>query len=284
MARPLRIEFAGALYHVTSRGDGKEAIYLGDDDRSYWLEVLRQVSERYRWVMHAYCLMGNHFHLVFETPEANLSRGMRHLNGVYTQGFNYHHQRTGHVFQGRFHSVLVDGDEYLLQLGRYVVLNPVRARLVRSASDWPWSSYQATAGLARRPTWLCVDRLLSEFSPDRRMAQLLYQDFVSARDGERSPWERLQQQIYLGSPSFVKRVQTKLPKKSDLTEIPAVQRRFAHMTLSQCSARFSEQDRAIFEAYSTGNFTMREIAIHFHMHYSSVSRIVARLEHAQRKT
>jgi hypothetical protein len=209
---------------------------------------------------------------------------MRHLNGVYTQGFNYLHQRTGHVFQGRFHAVLVDGDQYLLELGRYVVLNPVRAGLVKSASDWPWSSYRATAGLARGPTWLNVDRLLSAFSSDRRRAQLLYQDFVSARDGGRSPWEFLRQQIYLGSPTFIGRVQANLLKKRDLAEIPAVQRSLGTQMLKRRPSRFAERDWAIFDIYNTGSFTMREVAAHFRLHYSTVSRIVSRLEGARRKT
>lgn len=141
MARPLRLELAGALYHVTSRGDGREDIYRSDEDRVAWLETLGQVCERFNWVCHAYCQMSNHYHLVIETPEANLSKGMRHLNGVYTQRFNRSHQRVGHVFQGRFKAILVEKDSYLLELARYVVLNPLRARMVRRLENWPWSSY-----------------------------------------------------------------------------------------------------------------------------------------------
>ena len=108
MARPLRIEFEGALYHVTSRGNKKEAIYLDDMDRLIFLEVLSDVCQRYNWVCHAYCLMTNHYHLLIETPDANLSVGMRHLNGVYTQKFNFHHGRVGHVYQGRYKGILVE--------------------------------------------------------------------------------------------------------------------------------------------------------------------------------
>ena len=146
MARPLRIEFAGAVYHVTARGDGQEDIYLGDDDRRLFLEVLGEVCERFDWVVHAYCLMDNHYHLLVETPNANLAKGMRQLNGVYTQAFNRGHARVGHVFQGRYKAILVQKESYLLELARYIVLNPVRARMVRSAKDWPWSSYRSTAG------------------------------------------------------------------------------------------------------------------------------------------
>ena len=142
MARPLRIEFAGALYHVTSRGDGQEDIYLDDTDREIYLEVLAEVQHRFNWVIHAYCLMSNHYHLLIETPDSNLAKGMRHLNGVYTQRFNRRHKRVGHVFQGRYKAILVQKDNYLLELSRYIVLNPVRAQMVRSAKDWPWSSYR----------------------------------------------------------------------------------------------------------------------------------------------
>ena len=123
MARPLRIEFAGALYHVTSRGDGRDDIFLDEEDRELWLDVLKTVCERFNWVVHAYCQMGNHYHILIETPDGNLSKGMRQLNGVYTQRFNRIHNRVGHVFQGRYKAILVQKDAYLLELSRYIVLN-----------------------------------------------------------------------------------------------------------------------------------------------------------------
>ena len=129
MARPLRIEFPSALYHVTSRGDRREPIFEDDEDRRKFLRVLAETVDRFNWICHAYCLMTNHYHLVVETPEANLSKGMRQLNGVYTQASNRRHRRTGHLFQGRFKAILVDKDSYLLELTRYVVLNPVRAKM-----------------------------------------------------------------------------------------------------------------------------------------------------------
>ena len=140
MSRPLRLEFAQALYHVTSRGDRREPIYVDDLDRTEWLEVLSQVCARFNWRCHAWCLMGNHFHVLIETPEPNLSAGMRQLNGVYTQRFNHRHGKVGHVFQGRFKAILVERESYLLEVSRYVVLNPVRAGIVRDVADWPWSS------------------------------------------------------------------------------------------------------------------------------------------------
>ena len=136
MARPIRIEYGGALYHVTSRGDRREAIYEDDPDREHFLEVLGDTVRRFNWQCHAYCLMTNHYHAVIGTPDGNLSKGMRQLNGVYTQWSNRRHRRSGHLFQGRFKAILVDADKYLLDLTRYVVLNPVRAGMVRRPRDW----------------------------------------------------------------------------------------------------------------------------------------------------
>jgi putative transposase len=144
MTRPLRLEFEGALYHITSRGDRRENIYENDEDRQGFLSLLARVCETHNWTCHAYCLMSNHYHLLVETPEANLSKGMRQLNGVYTQDFNRCNHCCGHVFGGRYKSILVDKDSYLLELTRYIVLNPVRAGMVQRAQDWPWSSFRAT--------------------------------------------------------------------------------------------------------------------------------------------
>jgi len=156
MARPLRLESAGALYHVTARGDRGEDIYLDDADREDFLALLGEVCDRFNWAIHAYCLMTNHYHLLVETPDGNLSRGMRQLNGVYTQASNRRRRRVGHVFQGRYKAILVQKEAYLLELSRYVVLNPVRARVVGQAGEWPWSNYRGvhrrnrTTGVARR--------------------------------------------------------------------------------------------------------------------------------------
>lgn len=161
MSRPLGLELAGGLYHITSRGDRREDIYLDDADRTKWLEFLGQVCDRYNWRCHAYCLMTNHYHLVVETVEGNLSQGMCQLNGVYTQYFNHAHHRVGHVFQGCYRGILVDKDSYLLELARYFVLNPVRAYMVREVKDWPWSSYGSMIGEQLAPEWLETDWLLS---------------------------------------------------------------------------------------------------------------------------
>jgi len=146
MARPLRIEYDGALYHVTSRGNERKSIFRDDADRKLFLKTLSQVTDRFNWVCHAYYLMNNHYHLVIETPDGNLSKGMRELNGVYTQAFNRRHHRVGHLFQGRFKGILVQKESHFLEVCRYVVLNPVRAKAVKHPREWAWSSYRATGG------------------------------------------------------------------------------------------------------------------------------------------
>ena len=167
MSRPLRLEFAGALYHVTSRGNERKAIYLDEADFRNFLELVGQVCERHNWVVHAYCLMTNHYHLLVETPDANLSLGMRQLNGVYTQLFNRSHKRVGHLIQGRYKAILVQKDSHLLEVSRYIVLNPVRAGMVDNCIEWPWSSYVFTCALQQAPEWLAVDQLLSLFAKTR---------------------------------------------------------------------------------------------------------------------
>src|SRR5258706_8306926 len=154
MSRPLRLEFPGAIYHVTSRGNARAPIFADDGDRELFLETLAHVVERFHWLCHAYCLMDNHYHLLIETPDPNLSKGMRQLNGLYTQRFDRRHGRVGHVFQGRFKAILVERDSYLLELCRYVVLNPVRAKMVKQPKQYQWSSYRATAGIDAAPPFL----------------------------------------------------------------------------------------------------------------------------------
>jgi len=164
MTRPLRLEFPNALYHVTSRGNRREDIFEDDADRLRVLEILGAVVTDYQWLCHGYCLMRNHYHLIIETLDGHVSKGMRQLNGVYTQASNHRHKRSGHLFQGRYKAILVDKDAYFLERARYVVLNPVRAkRLIRPMEDWPWSSALAMVGAVPKPDWLTTDWLLSQF-------------------------------------------------------------------------------------------------------------------------
>ncbi|MEJ5211239.1 MAG: transposase [Burkholderiales bacterium] len=219
MTRPLRLEFPGAVYHITARGDGREEIFLDDADRQRFLDLLAREVQQQRWRLYAYCLMGNHYHLLLETPEANLVAGMRRLNGVYTQAFNRRHGRVGHVLQGRYKSILVDRDSYLLELCRYVVLNPVRAGLVKRPEDWAWSSYRATVGKVAAPGWLRADWVLAQFGEDPAAARQAYQRFVRAGIGAESPWQKLRSQIYLGSDDFLARME-RLAAASEVSGVP----------------------------------------------------------------
>ena len=143
---------------MTSRGDRREDIFDDDADRRRWLEIINAVCERFNWRIHAYCLMDNHYHLVVETIDGNLSKGMRQLNGVYTQYYNRRHDYSGHLFQGRYKAIHVDKDTYLLELTRYVVLNPIRARMVTEVGAWPWSSYSAMVGQVEEEELVIIRR------------------------------------------------------------------------------------------------------------------------------
>ncbi len=279
MARPLRIEYPGAIYHITSRGNARQPIYKDDKDCETFLELLGSVVSRYGWICHAYCLMGNHYHLLIETPDGNLSQGMRQLNGIYTQHFNRRHGRVGHVFQGRFKAIVVDRDSYLLELCRYVVLNPLRAGVVGSPGRYKWSSYRATAGIVRSPSFLTTDWVLSEFGRIRRMAQDRYKEFVKEGIKKPSPWENLRGQILLGDDKFVVRLEPYLKDVQEVREVPRVQR-FANRPLLEELFRDikgkskSIRNKMIREVHLSYGYTLVEIARVAGLHYTTVSRIV----------
>lgn len=281
MARPLRIEFAGALYHVTARGD-RQDIFLTDKDRIDFLNILNNVVDRFNWLIHAYCQMDNHYHLLVETPDGNLSKGMRQLNGVYTQTHNRSNYRVGHVFQGRFKAILVEKETYLLELARYIVLNPVRAHMVRSAKDWPWSSYRSTAGLRKSPDWLTNDWLLAAFGKRTSQAQIKYRGFIASGKNQPSPWEHLRNQIFLGSENYVMELQAKIADDKELSEIPGSQKRKPPATLEYYLNNTRDRDEAITASYASGGYSMKQIGEYFGLHYSSVSRIIKSTETASR--
>lgn len=276
MSRPLRLEFAGALYHVTSRGNEKKPIYLDDADFELFLSLVAEVCQRFNWVIHAYCLMTNHYHLVIETPDGNLSRGMRHLNGVYTQRFNSKHKRVGHLFQGRYKAILVDKDSYLLELSRYVVLNPVRAHMVDEPGDWQWSSYLVTIGKQGGFEGLGTDAILLQFGKQQDRAIEKFQIFISQGKGQEI-WRDLKHQIYLGDIDFVEKHMVHLAKlEGKLSEVPLKQRRKPAKTLKEYQEGNTSSNDAIVAAYESGGYTMDEIAKYFGCHYSTVSRMVAK--------
>jgi len=280
MARPLRIEYPGAVYHITSRGNACQEIFLEEEDRAAFLSTLRSVIGRFHWLCHAYCLMDNHYHLLMETPEGNLCRGMRQLNGVYTQAFNRRHGRVGHLFQGRFRALLVEKESYLLELCRYVVLNPVRAQLVSRPEEWPWSSYSATAGIQRPPDFLSISRILVQFSPKRKEAERRYREFVWEGIEKEGPWGNLTGQIFLGKEGFVEGLRNLLGESQELEEIPRAQRYASRPSLQDLflpgGEDRKERDRRIYDSHVHYGYTLKEIAQHLGIHYTTVSKVVKR--------
>jgi REP element-mobilizing transposase RayT len=279
MARPLRVEFAGAIYHVTSRGNARSAIFRDDEDRQLLLSVLGKVVERLGWLVHAMCLMDNHYHLLIETPQGDLSRGMRQLNGIYTQRFNRRHAGVGHVFQGRFKAILIERESYLLELARYIVLNPVRARVVDHPARYRWSSYQATVGKTAKAPWLTTDWVLSQFAKTTAVARQRYARFVSEGKDLPSPWTELKGQVLLGSDTFAERMRPLLLEKEELKEIPRGQR-LAHrpglarlFRAAVCREKAS-RDAAIREACLQHGYTAAAVARAANVHYSTVSRVL----------
>lgn len=225
MARPLRIEFPDALYHVTSRGNEQRPIFSDDVDRNMFLSFLGRAVERFKWSLTAWVLMTNHFHLVVQTPDPNLSRGMHWLNGTYAGWFNRRHGRSGHLFQGRFHSFLVEKETYLRELLRYVVLNPVRANMVARPEDYLWSSYRSTAGLATAEKWLDVRAVCGLFDNDSTVAQRQYQEFVLAKiDSSECLWDNVINGFYLGSEPWAKSMRQVVESRPRSTDHPVAQR------------------------------------------------------------
>lgn len=200
-------------------------MFLDDRDRVTFLELLAESVRRFEWILDAYVLMSNHFHLLIELTCESLSEGMKWLNGEYARHFNAAHSRVGHLFQGRFDSPLVERQTYFEEVLRYVVLNPVRAGLVGHPQDYEWSSYRATAGLCDAPVWLAVDNALASFGNDRGVARARYKEFVDAAIGsEDSPWNNLEGQIYLGSEEFIEDMRDRIEVRPRSQDHPLVQR------------------------------------------------------------
>lgn len=240
--------------------------------------MLSRVVLCFHVLLHAYCLMDNQFQLLVEPPEANLSQAMGQFNGAYTQAFNRRHQRVGHVLQGRFKAIIVDRNNYLLELCRYVVLNPVRARITRKPDSYPWSSYRATAGLAPTPPYLTTDWLLAQFGRQHAAAQRKYQAFVVEGIGQGSPWEEVRGQVLLGSERFVERLVPGLRDKHLLKEFPRRQRFAARPTLSQLLGAKTRTDRVsrndpICRAHLDYGYSLAEIGHAVGLHYATISRI-----------
>jgi len=214
MSRPLRLEYPGALFHITARGNARQNIFRDDYDREFFLELLGACVKQFAWILTAYALMPNHFHLVVQLTCETLSRGMQWLNGKYAQAFNRRHNRVGHLFQGRFDAPLIEKEAYFLEVLRYVVLNPVRAGMVARPEDYIWSSHRAVIGAAPAPEWLAVDDVLVQYGADRQLARANYESFVNAAIGvENNLWKGLVGQIYLGSDAWIDSVRERVSLK-----------------------------------------------------------------------
>ncbi len=296
MARPLRLDFPGAVHHVMARGHERSSVFRDDADRTHWMRLLGLVAGQGRWDVHAFCLMSNHYHLLVETPEGGLSAGLHDLNSRFAQWFNRRHKRRGHLFEGRFHGILVQKEAYLLELSRYIVLNPVRAGLVAGAAEWRWSSYRATAGLDARPEWLSVDSILGQFAVARRLARAAYRRFVAEGKGLPSPLDGVRKQAYLGDEAFLEVVAQRVgdPRRSD-PEIPLRERRPADPTIEKIrgavarewgvAAEDLSRNRgaepkmaAIYLSRRLTRLKVAEVGAAFHVRSARVSNVVRRVE------
>jgi putative transposase len=207
MGRPLRIEYPGAFYHVTSRGNEQRDIFKSKTDREKFLSYLGTATERYGAAIHAYCLMDNHYHLLLATPEGNLSQIMRHINGAYTNYFNAKQKRAGHLLQGRYKALLVEQDAYALELSRYIHLNPVRAGKTNMPEEYHWSSYRSFIGTAGAPGWLRMKEYLKYFDGDGGKYQRFVEDSIGK--GSHNPTVAAVGATILGRPGFVKEIEEK---------------------------------------------------------------------------
>jgi len=275
VARPLRICIPGGLYHVISRGNARQRVYGDDTDRELFLELLVHTHERYCWFCHAYCLMDNHYHLLVETPKPNLPLAMRQLNGLYARRFNRRHGRCGHVFQARYRAILVEKESHLHAACRYIVRNPVRARICEHPGEHHWSSFQATAGLEPAPSFLATEAVLAMFGSDRRRAQIAYQQFATdSADDEllaHVQGERLGRETFLRE-SFGLEPPLSEVARAEVEPLPP--------ELHEIFAR--ESSLPVLAAYRRHGYAIAQIAAHLGCHYSTVSRRLRREEAAER--
>jgi REP element-mobilizing transposase RayT len=283
MSRPLRLHLPGGIYHVTARGNARRAIFEDDDDCAGFLIVLASTVARYRVRCHAYCLMGNHYHLLVQTPEPNLSLAMRQLNGVYTQRFNRRHERCGHVLQGRFGAQLVDGDAYLREVCRYIVLNPVRAGLVAHPGEWRWSSFRATAGETAVPGFLSVDWMRS-LGGARTQTEAIrrFVSFVEVGIGApENTVDRFSSKPVMSDGALADQLGGQCREAAQCTEFPRAQRFGSRPPLASIfgnvASRSDRNARAVAAVRDHG-CTMKVVADFLGLHYITVSRALARAE------
>jgi REP element-mobilizing transposase RayT len=289
MARPLRIIFPGAFYHITSRGNERKTVFKSKRDREKFLEYLESATQRYDARIHAYCLMDNHYHLLLETPSGNLPQIMRHINGAYTTYFNVKRGRSGHLFQGRYKAILVDIDEYAKELSRYIHLNPVRAKMVEAPEDYDWSSYKFYIGKESPASWLYREFILGYFGKKVSSAQKRYQIFVNALAAQEynSPLDEVVSSTLLGSADFIAFIKANyLSAKKPDKELPALKELVIKISMQDIFEEVElvfSKDRALtrnVKIYLCQRFTgkkLKEIGSHFGIGESGVSQVCRRV-------
>jgi len=289
MARPLRIQYPGAFYHVTSRGNEQKKIFKNERDREKFLSYLESATERYAAAIHAYCLMDNHYHLLMETPTGNLSEIMRHINGAYTTYFNVKRNRSGHLMQGRYKAILLEADAYAKELSRYIHLNPVRSGAVTRPQDYPWSSYRYYSGDKKKHEWLRVAFILGFFGKKVSAAQKRYRAFVEEKIGQeaRSPLKEVVCSTILGSVEFVKAVSKKhLEDKKPDREVPALRKLSGQLSIAAIEKAAEEVFRkeaktgkkvSLYLSHRYSGMRLKEIGNYFGISESGVTQASRRL-------
>ncbi len=289
MARQLRIEFPNAFYHVVSRGNERKAVFKSFRDREKFLSYLESATKRYGAVIHVFCLMDNHYHLFVETPAGNLSQIMQHINGAYTAYFNKKHERSGHLFQGRYKAILVDVDEYAKELSRYIHLNPVRAQKVKAPEEYKWSSCQYYIANRKAPSWLQRDFILGYFATKRISAMRKYRNFVHKLISQdyKSPLDGIRHSVILGSSEFIneikerflrdRRIDRELPILRETTDRPNIET-IEHVVDAELESdeRLARQLK-MFLCHSYSGMKLREIGNRFNVGESAVTQASRRV-------
>jgi len=291
VARPLRHQYPEAFYHVTSRGNERKAIFKTDRDRGKFLTYLESAHERYGAIIHVFCLMDNHYHLLLETPRGNLSQILHHVNGAYTTYFNVKRQRSGHLFQGRYHAILVEKDAYCQELSRYIHMNPLRAGKAKDLRLYPWSSYPYYIGLKGKPSWLETGSILGYFGRKESWAQTKYREFVeeATRIKIKNPLEGVFASTILGSDGFIEKVKQKAKnrKNGDARNIPSLRILMERPSLEEIKEKVGEvigpgypsfKKFCIYVSHQFGGFSLKEIGTFYSMTESAVCQVSRRFK------
>lgn len=286
MTRPLRVEYSGALYHVIARGNAKQKIFLDEKDRGAFLDWLEDMTRTHNVLCYAYCLMDNHYHLLIETIDANLSRAMRDLNGNYSRWFNVRHKKVGHLFQGRYKAFVVEKEGYLLEIARYIVLNPVRSHKVKYPGQWKWSSYNATVGKRKIPKFLTVDFLLSIFSKKKEQSRQQYVQFVKEGINAKDPHKNARNGFLIGDQQFVDWIWDKTNGSEEIREYARNERIVGRFSLKEIFRNIKtkqQRDNAIIFARMRCGYLSTEIARYIGLKPSVVGRISRGTYNVKRK-